>query len=408
MRVISLPIKVCFAVPHCYSLFNPRTQHSFGGSEVRAWLFGTGLAGFSDFKVCFTTFDHGQPDVERFGLVEVYKDCYFNSRRSFLSSRLFDTVRSLWRKTQSQLSFSKKEFFSDVERIQIVGKKFSTYQAIDADIYCMFGVSAYTAELIAYLRRVGKKSVLFLGSNKDLSQKYLKDPDKCNDYGSPNWLCRFAIEHADHILAQSDEQKKILFDRFHRKAITIKNPINLDDPHKQRCASFDGYYLWIGKSDHVKRPELFTALAKRFPKSLFVMVMNCSQRSIHAKILREKPANVKIYEHVPFDQIEQLFIGAKAYVSTSVFEGFPNTFLQAGKYGIPILSLTVDPDNFIEQYQCGFNAKGDFKSLSDKMLSLTMGEFLIWSTNIHKYIMSHHDARTKFDELVAYINGVLK
>ena len=85
----------------------------------------------------------------------------------------------------------------------------------------------------------------------------------------------------------------------------------------------------------------------------FVMVMNRSVPKVWESVVQQLPANVRLLEKIPFSESDKLFEGALVLLNTSEFEGFPNTFLQAGKYGVPVLSLSVDPDEFITQTGCG-------------------------------------------------------
>ena len=49
-------------------------------------------------------------------------------------------------------------------------------------------------------------------------------------------------------------------------------------------------------------------------------------------------------------------------MNTSEFEGFPNTFIQAGQGGATILSLLVDPDELLSVHQAGLCAAGDWET----------------------------------------------
>ena len=50
---------------------------------------------------------------------------------------------------------------------------------------------------------------------------------------------------------------------------------------------------------------------------------------------------------------------SKALISTSHMEGFPNIFIEAWAYGIPVLSLYVDPGSVIEKEKLGELPTGD-------------------------------------------------
>ena len=102
-----------------------------------------------------------------------------------------------------------------------------------------------------------------------------------------------------------------------------------------------------------------------------------------------------IHKRVPFDEIERLYARAFVFVSTSVGhkEGFPNAFLQAGKYGVPILSLEADPDGIIEKHHCGVVSHGDFDGLVAGLRAIQADQRgpQRYSRNMWEYVRSHHD-----------------
>ena len=65
-----------------------------------------------------------------------------------------------------------------------------------------------------------------------------------------------------------------------------------------------------------------------------------------------------------------LFRGCLALVSTSSQEGFPNTFLQAGKYRVPVVSLIVDPDEMLWSRRKGIVCHGNLDVMADAVADL--------------------------------------
>lgn len=396
-------LKVCFAAPYTYSLFNTSTNNIFGGSEVRAWLFGTGLAQRPEFSISFTVFDHGQPGMEVYDGVTVYADHYFErnpdkpqesqSWITRLSSKISNHIRAI---ASGKISPNHK-----ICSFQDIGDRFKTYTQIDADVYCVFGVGDFSAEIVAFCKRHNKRSLLFVGGDGDLRSEYIFEPDDKNEYGSLNRSCAFTLKNADSIICQISTQQDKLKSLFDRDSVVIKNPIELDSIQSHSNTITKKIVLWIGKSDNVKNPLSFVDLAVDNPKMSFTMIMNESNSEIHNKVLSNAPANLMIIEYVTYSQIEKYFSESYILVNTSISEGFPNTFLQACKYGMPILTLNVDPGNVITEHGCGFCARGDHDALS-MMLRMLHDDSKIYnkiSLKSKKYVDQNHGLTNKIDEL---------
>ena len=108
--------------------------------------------------------------------------------------------------------------------------------------------------------------------------------------------------------------------------------------------------LWIGRSDTFhKQPLLLLELAKRCPDLPFLMIMNRTHADVFDAVQAKRPANLTIVEWVPHREIWNYYRRARVFVSTSAYEGFPNTFLQCAVAGVPVASLTVDPEGILSR-----------------------------------------------------------
>jgi glycosyltransferase involved in cell wall biosynthesis len=251
---------------------------------------------------------------------------------------------------------------------------------------------------------------LFAGSDEDFSEHYYPGSQMKNFYGSSGHLCHYAIMQADSIVTQTALQARLLEERFGRTSVTVGNPVDLST--SSEAAQPPGGHeiaLWVGKSDKVKRPDIMLQLAAQFKEIDFVLVLNRSDLALFDHILRVKPSNVQILESIDFREMESLFARAFVLINTSLFEGFPNTFLQAGKYGVPILSLQVDPDGFVEKHRCGIVAKGEVAILAEGLRRLISDSSLrkTCSENIKSYILSHHEANARVSQLNQFLKGLL-
>jgi glycosyltransferase involved in cell wall biosynthesis len=267
------------------------------------------------------------------------------------------------------------------------------YDAVDADIYVLPGNNAMAAELAMFCNKRGKKYVMLAGSDMDFNPEIKTRPRQCDSYGVPGYMMLYALQNAHAFIVQSERQADLLHCHFGKRAIVVHNPIDIKPVFPKFKTPQD--ILWVGKSDKVKRPDLALDLAATFPGDSFTLVMSLSDQAVYERCFQraEVLGNIRMFHFVPFNEIERYFAGARLLLNTSVFEGFPNAFLQAAKYGVPIVSLQVDPCGMLSSHGCGFSCGGSVEKMRDAIQGLLADDRLYAekSANCLRYVREFHD-----------------
>lgn len=348
---------------HAAALFLPEASGRFGGAEWRAATFARGLARFTPHEVVVLVgSDRPRKPTSADGL-EIAFDPTFQTRRRKLpwlrwprwrGSLLYEIPRAGWRRLR---------FGGGAWRAAL-----GHYARLDLDAVVCFGVNEVSATVFHSLAGTRTRRILFLASDGDLDEAFVTGTGTA-PYGVPGRLGQHVIRDADAIAVQRVGQQELLAVRFDRGAVVIRNPIDLTAVPEALPFAEREHVLWVGRADlEVKRPRKFFELAARFPDECFLAVMNAERRRLWDELVGEAPANVRIVEHVPAEQMNATFRRAKALVNTSAFEGFPNTFLQAAALDVPILSLEVDPDGFLENEGAGVVAGGSLDRLAKHLV----------------------------------------
>jgi glycosyltransferase involved in cell wall biosynthesis len=206
--------------------------------------------------------------------------------------------------------------------------------------------------------------------------------------------------NATELVVQTDLQRRLARERFGRDATIIANPVlipitEITAPEGRR------YILWIGKSDGVKRPELVLDLAGACPEVRFRAIVNPIDLVLFEMLRREAPANLEIVERVEPAGMLREFSGAIALLNTSRFEGFPNAMLEAGACGVPVLSLTVDPNGILSREGGGFVAGGNIEALAlaVRRFALEPGLATDAGARLQRYVRANHDGDARVAEL---------
>lgn len=430
------PVKVCFVSLYSYALFNVKSNLVFGGSEVRAAQFGKALAADPRFEVSFIVHNHDNRTMEQIGNIKVWRHSYWLPKAPLAYRLKVKAVQYVRKKAQfpyfvirrfdfwatwiilawlfAAVDEKVRSFLASwlrrpitIEDVPVLPRQLAIYKKVDADVYCVIGVSEISAEVMKYCEMHSKKLVLLCGSAIDLLPIYVPGSREKNLYGCRGNLCYYSLANAHRIVAQTQDQARLLTEHFGRKSIIIRNPIHLS------CAIAPSlgrrFVLWVGKSDDVKRPELVLALARKLPEVRFVMVMNRSNTAKFSQVMASRPANATVIERVAIDKIEKLFARAMVLLNTSDFEGFPNAFLQAGKYAVPVLSLGVDPDGLLKSKECGLVAQGSMELLEKQIRRLVfdVAERARLGANIRSYVEKHHDSPRIVAQLIGVIQSCL-
>ncbi len=414
--------KLCITSPWNYPLFNPGNQTHFGGWEVRVALIARELAKRGRFQVNIIVGDHGQPHIEKRDGVTLYswvgraiwgivppvkkEGRLPATRNSFsrLARRLGSPMAN-----RSKIFSEGSEPSGQVGPYLIMPEMISVYNEVDADIYMVPGNSQFSGEVAFYTRQHGRKYAFLAGSDMDFYPEYKLHPDRLDIYSVPFALKTYAIENADVHFVQNERQAEMLRTGYGRDGIIVKNPIDLTLQFPPNPAAHT--VLWVGKSDErVKRPSLVLELARQLPEYSFVLIMNVSVPETHAQCLEaaRKLPNVTLMERVPFEQIEGYFANARLHLNTSAFEGFPNTFLQAAKYGVPTISMLVDPGGMLSQHGSGLACGDNFEKLKENIRLLMVDNALYDSLGrkAQDYVREHHEKEMiigKYEQVLSAI-----
>ncbi|MEZ6145758.1 MAG: glycosyltransferase family 4 protein [Planctomycetaceae bacterium] len=416
-------MRVCVVALHALPAIDVSLNRPVGGTETRAWTFARGLAATGDVKVRFVVRADRPREPFRQENVDVIP----------MRDRLYSLYESVGRCIEKSPSFPglrlRRWDWKLIWQVPILaicrlieGKRRDPWRVdpfyVDqpVDLFCTFGVQANSARVIAAAHASGRKTVLVIGSDGDLDERYTAGSTYVSPYGDVGGVCYDILQRTDAIIAQTDIQQRWLLERFGRESTVIPNPIDLDRWDEQlqseipaeMTGGLDRYVLWVGRaeSEH-KRPELLLEVARLCPDVEFLMILNPRDRTVEERIQSEAPSNVKIVPKVPFDRMPAVFERAAVFVSTSSLEGFPNVFLQAAATGVPIASLEVCRE-FLESSRAGLWTDGDMTKLADFIRSnwRNRSEAREIGTCGRSYVADNHGLRTQADRLSTFLSSV--
>lgn len=310
-------LRVCLVAHFAYGALAGGNGGHIGGVERQTSLMAKWLAG-RGHRVSLITWDEGQGDGEVIDGVQVLKLCRKDAG--------VPGLRFFWPRWSSLNAAMKQA---------------------DADVYYHNCGEYVTGQVAMWCRRHSRKFVYSVANDPDCDPQ-LPEMRTIRE----RVLYRYALKHADRVIVQTRKQQGMLLEGFTRDSLVL--PMPCPGPSEADYAACDRNrngsqrVLWIGRICEQKRPDRLLDVAEACPDVHFDLVGPTGDSEYARKVCERARTlkNVTVHGAASRGRVADFYRRAKVMCCTSDFEGFPNTFLEAWSYGVPIVS-TVDPDGLI-------------------------------------------------------------
>jgi glycosyltransferase involved in cell wall biosynthesis len=353
-----------------YALFVPESKRRFGGSEVQISRLCRALASHVECEVHLIT--SGEGPYEKFDIDGV------------------NIIKLPWRPGGS------------IKRLHLAWQLRREIARLAPDIYLQRCLGIETGLVGQWCKKNHRPFIYMTASDWDCDGTY--------DQKRPAIVTRYShrgMRQADLIITQTQRHRRMLQMAYGLDSYVLPSLCNLPEPPPWPR----DYWLWVGRCDISKQPHLFLDLAEQYPKEEFLIIApNANAPWLFDEIEQRasRQPNVTFLAQVPYTDMDQYYRKAKALINTSTQEGFPNVFLEACKHSVPILSLNVNPDDFLTRYKAGQCINGDVTRLlhclgrwiSDKEQLQKLGQ------GGREYIKKRHEETMITSELLNRIQSL--
>ena len=320
---------------HAHRILDPEETRVSGGAELQVALLAKELS-CSGHEVTLVGSDTGQPPRRNLDKVDARTAGKFHSGGALDSLGALPRVMSLLRECRP-------------------------------DYVVVLGWTAWL-EVLLWLRPFfGYRLIYICGLDPEIDGSFGQT------HGWRGKMFERGVRGADGRFAMSLRQEE-LFQQSKQDSAFYRNLIL---PRRTaRTAAKDIDLFWVARCQPIKRPHLFLDLVESIPEASCTMV--CPRENEALWLSVEKRAatlpNLMFHESIPYHEIQDVYDRAKFVVSTSEAEGFPNNMIQGAQGSAGVISLVVDPDGFIERFDAGFCAAGDFECLVKETRRLVSDE----------------------------------
>ena len=323
--------KICFVDPHYYSV-------TIGGAEVQLAILAREFA-CRGWDTCYLTSDLDSDQVIDGVRMKAYqKGLGFRDLKDAVARILIDEQPAIIYQRGRKI-----ETAAIGELAPVLGSAFVFASSMSVD------VRKYKELPRLFESNTGFRSLLSIPGRWLLDRRTLR-----------------GMYSADLVLAQSEMQQRALRHGLGIDSRLFRNVFPVDGKGETEKDS-PPIVLWLASMKSLKRPEIFIDLARRLADldCRFILVGRLAEESKYRGLIDTAVAEIPGLDYVgevSFEEGQRWFRRASVFVNTSTHEGFPNVFIQSWLAGVPVISLSVDPDAVIGSNRLG-RFSGNFELL---------------------------------------------
>ena len=362
-------MKICIVSHHDYGALTGENHGHIGGVERQTALLSQWLTQ-QGHTVSIITWDEGGDKIEFINGIEIIKLC---SVKDGLPSLRFFHPR--WTSLLSAL------------------------KQADAEVYYHNCAEYFTGQIALWCKMNKRAFIYSVASDADCQLSPQKSWSLRDKY-----FFQFGLKLANEIICQTYSQKIMLANNFNLAANVIPMPGTPPIGQANKQTQFEQQkIIWVGRVQTVKRLEWFIDIAIALPQYHFEVIgpMDHNRDYVDSILPRTNDVkNLQFKGKLNREQMVDVYKNASLLCSTSIYEGFPNTYLEAWSYGLPLV-CTVDPDDIVNNHELGYSSKHKQELISAivKLLSDSK-QWHKCAKNSFNYYQSHHEmnaVQTRFE-----------
>jgi glycosyltransferase involved in cell wall biosynthesis len=340
------------------------SAHGIGGEPVQRSLLAKALAQ-RGYETTMVVGDYGQEDGAEYHNVPTYKAYRFDAGVPIVRF-IYPRWTGMW----------------------------AALRRADADVYYTSCAGMTLGLLAMFCQRHNRGLVFRLASDSDADPRQL-----LVRYWRDKKLYEYGLRRSHVVLAQTFNQQRALKQNYGISQSKVADML-VDPPTDElELSDRDIDMLWVSNLRNLKRPDLALELAKQLPQHRIHMVgglvagfRDCFEKT---RKLASAMENVIFHGPVAYHDIGHIFDRTRIFINTSDVEGFPNTYLQSWRRGVPVVAF-FDPDGIIQREGLG-TAVTTMEEMARAVESLLLEDFLWQETSrrCSRYMEQSHS-----DEIV--------
>ncbi|MFC3069202.1 glycosyltransferase family 4 protein [Phenylobacterium soli] len=227
---------------------------------------------------------------------------------------------------------------------------------------------------------------------------------------------QFGMRRAKLVICQNSYQSENIAISFPKKGrLLLHNsilvPPGIGDINPRGARS---YVAWLNVFRRQKNLPLLIKIAAALPAVKFRVAGSAMPQHMDEEMRANIAAlealpNVELVGYLTRDRVPEFLAGAIALLSTSDFEGFSNTYLEALLAGTPIVTRSiVDPDSIVRRNALGGVADSGDELAGElaKVVGLPPARFDQLAMRCRDYVLANHRPSAAVEKLVAAFQQV--